>query len=285
MTMNIYASRWINKYTMLAVLYTFFILILFGAVSASAMPSNIDDTVNEGAHNDIVDVAVNAGSFTTLVAAVKAAGLVETLKGDGPFTVFAPTDDAFGMLPARTIKDLLKPENRDQLTAILTYHVVPGEVRASDLLNVAKAKTVNGKSLPIGLRVGEANVIQADIEASNGIIHVIDTVLMPAMDTVSSNAEMARDLIETAINRGAPLYNRGQIAACAAIYEVTAKALLSFDAELPPSAQRPLRRALQQMARTHDMDRRAWIMREGLDEAYAALSSSRRMMSTASARH
>ena len=277
MTTQIHASKWVNKYTILTVLYTLFVLALFGA-SAAAAPAAAD----EAAHDDIVDVAAGAGSFKTLVAAVKAAGLVETLKGDGPFTVFAPTDEAFAKLPASAIGDLLKPENKDQLIAILTYHVVPGKIRSTDLLNVSKAKTVNGKALPIGLRVGNANVIQADIRASNGVIHVIDTVLMPQMP--SSNTAMARDLIRTAINRGAPFYNQGDAAACAAIYEVTAKALLAFDAELPASAQRPLRRALQRMRNTHDHDKRAWIMREGLDDAYATLSP-RRMMNTASSRH
>ncbi|GAB5518436.1 MAG: fasciclin domain-containing protein [Rhodothermales bacterium] len=133
----------------------------------------------EAQNDDIVDVAVAAGSFNTLVAAVKAAGLVETLKGDGPFTVFAPTDEAFAALPAGTVEDLLKPENRDKLTAILTYHVVSGKVMAGDLLGATTAKTVNGESVAIGLRVGNANVIQADVAASNGVIHVIDTVLIP----------------------------------------------------------------------------------------------------------
>lgn len=131
------------------------------------------------ADKDIVDVAVEAGSFNTLAAALEAAGLVHTLKGDGPFTVFAPTDEAFAKLPAGTVETLLKPENKDQLIAILTYHVVPGKVMSSDILNVAAAPTVNGKAAPIGLRVGNANVTQADIPASNGVIHVIDTVLLP----------------------------------------------------------------------------------------------------------
>ncbi len=184
MTTQIHASKWVNKYAILTLLYALFVLALFGATAAVAADAE------EATHDDIVDVAVNAGSFKTLVAAVKAAGLAETLKGDGPFTVLMPQ--------------------------------------------------------------------------------------MPASTTA-----MARDLIRTAINRGAPLYNQGNAAACASIYEVTAKALLAFEAELPASAQRPLRRALQRMRHTHDHDRRAWIMREGLDEAYAALSN-RRMMNTAS---
>lgn len=133
---------------------------------------------------DIVDIAVSNGNFNTLVAAVTAADLVETLKGDGPFTVFAPTDAAFAKLPAGTVESLLLPENKDQLTAILTYHVVPGAVTSDQLagqrLSVA---TVNGADVHIdgrnGVKVEDATVTTADIIASNGVIHVIDTVLLP----------------------------------------------------------------------------------------------------------
>jgi uncharacterized surface protein with fasciclin (FAS1) repeats len=132
---------------------------------------------------DIVDTAVGAGSFTTLVAAVEAAGLVETLKGEGPFTVFAPTDEAFAALPAGTVDTLLLPENRDQLVAILTYHVVPGKVMSGDLTNGMEAATVQGAPVTImtegGVTVNGANVVTADIEASNGVIHVIDAVILP----------------------------------------------------------------------------------------------------------
>ncbi|OLQ94355.1 fasciclin [Vibrio ponticus] len=133
---------------------------------------------------DIVDVAVENGSFTTLVAAVKAAGLVETLKGDGPFTVFAPTDDAFAKLPEGTVEMLLKPENKDKLVAILTYHVVPGKVMAADVVKLDKATTVQGQDVMISVNgdkvmVDNANVVATDVKASNGVIHVIDTVIMP----------------------------------------------------------------------------------------------------------
>ena len=139
-----------------------------------------------GGHSkDIVDTAVGAGSFTTLVAAVEAAGLVDTLKGDGPFTVFAPTDDAFAALPEGTVENLLKPENKDQLTAILTYHVVPGKVMSSDLSEGLMAETVQGGEVTItlegGPKVDGAMISTADIEASNGVIHVIDSVIMPEM--------------------------------------------------------------------------------------------------------
>ncbi|MFW5640275.1 MAG: fasciclin domain-containing protein [Thermodesulfobacteriota bacterium] len=139
---------------------------------------------HEKAKMDIVDTAASAGSFETLVAAVKAADLADTLKGDGPFTVFAPTDAAFAKLPAGTIDELLKPENKSKLQAILTYHVVPGKVMASDVTQIDSAKTVNGGSLPIkagggSVMIGDATVTQADIKTSNGVIHVIDTVLLP----------------------------------------------------------------------------------------------------------
>jgi len=133
---------------------------------------------------DIVDTAVSAGKFTTLVAAVKAAGLVDTLKGDGPFTVFAPSDAAFGTLPPGTAAELLKPENKEKLQSILTYHVVPGKVTAADVSNLSVAKTVQGQFLDIStdsgqVKIDNATVVKADIMASNGVIHVIDRVVMP----------------------------------------------------------------------------------------------------------
>ena len=132
---------------------------------------------------DIVDTAVEAGNFNTLAAALEAAGLIETLKGDGPFTVFAPTDDAFAALPAGTVEDLHKPENKDALTKILTYHVVAGKVMSGDLSNGMEAETVQGGSVTImtegGVTVNDAKVVSADIEASNGVIHVIDAVILP----------------------------------------------------------------------------------------------------------
>ncbi|MEZ5488742.1 MAG: fasciclin domain-containing protein [Gammaproteobacteria bacterium] len=133
---------------------------------------------------DIVDTAVAAGMFNTLVAAVQAAGLVETLKGDGPFTVFAPTDEAFAKLPAGTVENLLKPENQDQLIAVLTYHVVPGKIMSADIAGqTAQVASVQGSSLSVdatdGVKVDNATVISADIETDNGVIHVIDSVVLP----------------------------------------------------------------------------------------------------------
>ncbi|MEM7139203.1 MAG: fasciclin domain-containing protein [Myxococcota bacterium] len=144
-----------------------------------------DAAVEAIPEKNIVTVAATAGDFNTLVAAVKAAGLVDTLSGEGPFTVFAPTDAAFAKLPPGTIDDLLLPANKDKLVAILTYHVVPGEVMAADVVNLSSATTVEGGDLAIsasdaGVMVNDAKVIATDVEASNGVIHVVDTVLIPA---------------------------------------------------------------------------------------------------------
>lgn len=133
---------------------------------------------------DIVDTAVNAGQFNTLATALTAAGLVDTLKGDGPFTVFAPTDAAFAKLPDGTLDQLLKPENRDQLVAILTYHVVPGSLMSGEVVTLTEAATVQGQAVAISasgatVMIDNAQVVAADIRATNGVIHVIDSVILP----------------------------------------------------------------------------------------------------------
>ncbi|MEM7503321.1 MAG: fasciclin domain-containing protein [Pseudomonadota bacterium] len=159
-------------------------IVLTGVIAAgllSSMPVLADDNTER---KNIVEVAVDAGQFTTLAAALEAADLIDTLQGDGPFTVFAPTDDAFAALPAGTVESLLKPENRDQLVAVLTYHVVPGKVSAADVVTLDEAKTVNGASINISTENGsvyinDATVVAADVDASNGVIHVIDTVILP----------------------------------------------------------------------------------------------------------
>ncbi|MEM7685775.1 MAG: fasciclin domain-containing protein [Pseudomonadota bacterium] len=151
----------------------------------TAACSTAGNTQKAASPADIVDTAVAAGDFNTLVAAVQAAGLVETLKGKGPFTVFAPTDAAFAALPPGTVETLLKPENKDQLAAILTYHVVPGKVMSSDIAGKKlDAATVQGQTVAIdatsGVTVNDASVVAADVEASNGVIHVIDKVILPS---------------------------------------------------------------------------------------------------------
>lgn len=152
---------------------------------------------SSAASMDIVDTAVAAGAFKTLVAAVQAADLVDTLKGEGPFTVFAPTDEAFAKLPEGTVAELLKPENKSKLQAVLAYHVVPGSVKAADVVKLNKAKTVQGQQIDIavedgGVKVDGANVVKTDIETANGVIHVIDSVILPA----------DKDIVDTAVAAG-----------------------------------------------------------------------------------
>jgi len=161
-------------------------LMIRSVVTLAAVTALVAGTSVKAQQKDIVDTAVGAGSFTTLAAALQAAGLVDTLKGNGPFTVFAPTDEAFAKLPAGTVEELLKPENKAKLTAILTYHVVPGKVMASQVTSLKEAKTVNGQNVKIStmggsVMIDNAKVVKTDIGATNGVIHVIDTVILPNM--------------------------------------------------------------------------------------------------------
>ncbi len=160
-----------------------FVMALFLSVTLLAN-DEVEKPLKEKADKDIVDLAASTDFLSTLVAAVKAGDLVDVLKGDGPFTVFAPTNEAFAKLPAGTLEDLLKPENKAKLVAILTYHVVPGKVMSTDLKDGQKAKTVQGQEISVSLKDGKAminnaTVTTADIEATNGIVHVIDTVILP----------------------------------------------------------------------------------------------------------
>ncbi len=176
-----------SKVSKLWVFFGIAVLAVFSAAWAAergpATSGKADNSKEDKADMNIVETAVKAGSFKTLAAALEAAGLVDTLKGQGPFTVFAPTDEAFAKLPSGTVDSLLKPENKDQLKAILTYHVVPGSVKAADVVKLKSAKTVLGQSLAIdttdGVTINGAKVIKADIVCSNGVIHVIDAVLLP----------------------------------------------------------------------------------------------------------
>jgi len=163
-------------------------LDMFGLTSAFAAALLLATTAIAGNYgskkDDIVDTAVANGNFTTLAAALEAGGLVDTLKADGPYTVFAPTDEAFAKLPEGTVEMLLLPENKDQLVAVLTYHVVPGKVSAAEVVNLSSASTANGSDVAISVRddvvfINESRVVMTDIYASNGVIHVVDTVILP----------------------------------------------------------------------------------------------------------
>jgi uncharacterized surface protein with fasciclin (FAS1) repeats len=177
-------SAWSSQSEIYGVKNMKFEIANLAAAAAAVIGLAVGSSNVHAAEKDIVDTAVAAGQFKTLAAALGAAGLVETLKGPGPFTVFAPTDDAFAKLPAGTVANLLKPENKDKLTAILAYHVVPGKVMAADVVKLNDAKTVNGKMLKITVKgntvmINDAKVTTTDIVASNGVIHIIDTVVLP----------------------------------------------------------------------------------------------------------
>jgi uncharacterized surface protein with fasciclin (FAS1) repeats len=220
---------------------------------------------------DVVQIAAGDERFSTLVAAVKAAGLVETLKGDGPFTVFAPTNEAFEKLPEGTVEALLRPENRRRLREVLLYHVVPGRVRLGrrELTTAQKASvTVVTEGT---LLVNNAEVLASDVVASNGLIHAIDTVLIPPAEG-SDKTRSAREVIELAIDRGVPLFNSGRPGACRAVYEVAAVSLLrSFPEALTEADRNRLRRGLREAAATHSDSKAAWALRRALDDVYLSL--------------
>jgi uncharacterized surface protein with fasciclin (FAS1) repeats len=253
-------------------------LTTVAAITLAATPI-LAQAQHPGRGPSIPQVAKTAGQFTTLLAAVDAAGLTETLLGRGPFTLFAPTDDAFAKLPAGTVQDLLKPENREKLRTILTYHVIAGRVTAAQARGVSTAETVAGQNVRVTtngdqLRINDAVVRIADVPASNGIVHVIDRVLIPS-DAPSrgargTDASGALELVELAITRGVPIFNNGQPEATVAIYEVASKALLALGTAVPDDARRALRAAL---GNTGGSARdRAFALRSGLDDARRSLT-------------
>ena len=233
---------------------------------------HVIDQVILPASDNIPTTAVKAGNFSTLVAAVKAAGLAEALSGDGPFTVFAPTDEAFAKLPAGTVESLLKPENKAKLAAILKYHVVRGRVYSPEAVAAGKAKTLEGSTVRVAVqgstaKVNDAKIIATDLDASNGVIHVIDSVILPPESKQS--AVHPRKMIELAINHGAPLYNAGHPGECAEVYMTTAKNLLAMENHgMCAGTAHTLQTALQTSQRSNCAETQAWTMRRALDVAY-----------------
>ena len=246
---------------------------------------------------DIPTVARSAGQFATLVTALEAAGLTQTLRGNGPFTVFAPTDEAFRKLPAGTLETLLKPENREQLRAILLYHVVPGRVNAATARTLDGAETVEGSRLRIrtqgsSLRIDGATVVMADVGATNGVIHVIDEVLLPPTARGTAESPMrggdadglrqVRELFDLALRRGVPLFNDGQPEATAAIYEIAIRGVLAGGA-ISTAARRTLERGLREAGAERDASEQAWVLRRAIDDASRALDGRMRMTASRSA--
>ncbi len=221
---------------------------------------------------DIVGRAKSTGTFRTLLAAAKAAGLVDALKGEGPLTVFAPTDAAFAKLPEGTVESLLEPANRKKLASILTYHVVAGSVE----LPPRQIETLHGEAIRIapagGMRVNGAGIALANVKTTNGVIHVIDRVLLPGQ----RHRDMARETmkaIERTIARGAPMFNAGHHKACADAYETLARRLLREEiASTCDASATRLREALDAADEHHNHASRAWVMRHALDAVYRRMA-------------
>jgi len=222
-------------------------------------------------------VAGKAGLFGTLLAAVGAADLIDVLNGEGPFTVLAPTDDAFSKLPEGTVESLLKPENKGKLADILEYHVLSGRVYSDQVAKVSQATTLLGRTIEPsvsadGLRINDSLVVQADIDAANGVIHVIDSVLLPR----SMSPREALQTLKQAINRGVPLFNHGNSKACADIYmEACQQIIESADENMPHEIMATMKATVDRAKKIDHSGARAWALRHGMD---SAMHSINRMM-------
>jgi transforming growth factor-beta-induced protein len=230
---------------------------------------HVIDSVILPTDKTIPETASAAGSFGTLLAAVGAAGLADTLGSEGPFTVFAPTDEAFGALPVGTIETLLKPENKQQLVDVLTYHVVAGRVYSPDALAAKNAETLQGTTIAIaptesGASVNNAKLLITDLDASNGVIHVIDRVLLPSGKKID-----AKKMIFDAISTGVPMYNAGHHAACASLYQKTMERVMASTSN---SEMRSHMKMVLNAARRESCPmERAWTLRRGMDQMYVRL--------------
>ena len=230
---------------------------------------------------NIVETASAAGQFETLLAAATAAGLAPALSGDGPFTVFAPTDDAFGALPAGTVETLLRPENREQLASILKFHVVSGRVGSDALADGATLDTLAGPRVTFteteqGFTIENARIVATDIDASNGVVHVIDRVILPPQQMSRTQAERT---IDGAIDRGVPMFNHGNATATVTIYTNAARTLLS-SADLSTSERNRLQRGLRASEHSGSARDSAWQLRYALDDVRASLHESGEMMAS-----
>ncbi|MHC5002147.1 MAG: CIA30 family protein [Planctomycetota bacterium] len=242
---------------------------------------HVIDSVLLPESRSIAELAAADGRFALLLRAVEAAGLAGQLgPGNGPWTVLAPTDDAFAALPAGALEALLEPGNRDRLVEILALHVIPGRVYRKDLLAVGTASTLANAPVTFAvedgrLLAGGAGIVAADIQASNGVVHVIDRVILPAQPAETpAPASPAIAMIERAVSIGAPLYNEGNAEACAVVYQITIESLLTLAPDrLARDTRRRLERSLVEASRQPDRREQAWIYRRAMDDAYARLVS------------
>ena len=240
-----------------------------------AFASLVDAADGDTRSKNLVEVAIEAGTFKSLVAALDAASLVAILQNEGPFTVFAPTDAAFAKLPAGTVESLLKPENKQQLIAILTTHVVAGRVDATSALTRKTLDSLQGEPLTLNLSggvltVNGSRVLNNDIQTKNGVIHVIDSVLLAT--AIPSPEQAVFDLLELAIERGAPLFNDGQRGACADIYEIAVRSIVDRPQDLPKALVSDLRQALTDIRSSNDKSEDAWILRRAIDQVMLRLA-------------
>ena len=225
--------------------------------------------------DSIPATATSAGNFNTLLAAVGAAGLADVLSGPGPFTVFAPTDEAFAALPAGTVETLLKPENKQKLVDILKYHVVSGRVYDTDAVKAGRAKTLLGRSIDVnfsanGIEINDSKVVAKNIDASNGVIHVIDAVLLPT----SMSRTSAMTTLTSAINQGVPVFNSGDHGQCCKLYMETMESIAAAGIEnADDHTMSNVQQTLTNARNTHDMTERAWVLRRGIDSLYTRLST------------
>ncbi|MEO0508624.1 MAG: fasciclin domain-containing protein [Verrucomicrobiota bacterium] len=253
-------------------------------IHASNGVIHVIDRVLTPSSKTIVDVAENANEFVSLIAALKATGLDTALMGEGPLTVLAPTDRAFSALPKGTVSSLLKEENLPKLKEILKYHVIPGRILSSELSKKPSIKTLNGQTLPIvasarGIRLGTARVINGDLNTSNGIVHIIDSVLIPSVeDHAQRDAHVVKthstekmsfqasteSIIHKAIEVGAPLYNQHNAKACADVYSLAAESLVNM--KIPSQFKVELSRAIQKANRQSKASDRAWTYRHAFDK-------------------
>jgi uncharacterized surface protein with fasciclin (FAS1) repeats len=231
------------------------------------------DTVQLPSMDSLLTTATKAGSFSTLAAAIEAAGLIDALSGEGPFTVFAPTDEAFAKLPAGTLESLLLPENKDQLVEILTYHVVPGRVYSDQALAAKQATTLQGTDVKIAVKDGQAMVngarlITTDLDTTNGVIHVIDTVILPGASSENSSRSCPADeVIRYAMQRSERLQQHGQTEAAAEVFAMTAYTLVELGGEnMPASARRLLEAATTAAAKINCSASRSKALRQALQQ-------------------
>jgi len=237
---------------------------------------HVIDSVILPSDKNIVVTASEAEKFKTLLAAAQAAGLADVLASKGPFTVFAPTDEAFAKLPEGTIATLLKPENKEKLAAILKYHVVSGRVYSEDALAAGKAKTLQGKKIKVSAsngvaKVNNAKLLATDIDASNGVIHIIDTVLMPPNDKKLSASE-ACEKIKHTVARGTNLYNSGHYGETTKLYKKAMQTMLERVDNMPEGIRVNMKRALTHSEKMHCASQQAWTLRNALDHAYMQMS-------------